>query len=95
MTKKLEIYVCTNLRASGRSCSGHAKGQCGADVLKALRSQVAVKKGEIVVRESVCMGFCAKGPNLKVMGGDFHHGVKPHDAALIIAEALKLKPPKP
>lgn len=94
MSKKLEIYVCTNLRVSGRSCAGHAAGQCGADVLKALRSQLGVKKGEIVVRDSVCMGHCDKGPNVKIMGGDFHHGVKPADVALIIAEALKLKPPK-
>ena len=95
MTQKPELYVCTNLRISGRSCAGHAAGACGADVLKALRLEPAVKSGEVIVHDSVCMGYCTKGPNVKIMGSDFRHGVKPGDAKSLIDDALKLKPSKP
>lgn len=85
MTKKPEIYVCTNLRMSGASCAG----QGAHDVLKALRARPAVLGGDVSVRDSVCMGYCGKGPNVKIMGGDFHHGVAPDDAESLIVEALK------
>lgn len=84
MSKKPEIYICTNLRLSGGSCSS----QGAFEVLKALRAEAAVKQGDVVVHESVCMGYCGQGPNLKVMGGDFHHGVTPAEVPRLIAEAV-------
>ena len=85
MTKKPEIYVCTNLRLSGKSCAGHG----ASGVLKALRREAAVKDGDVVVRESVCMGYCGEGPNVKILGGAFHHGVAPTAAGGLVVEALK------
>lgn len=87
MPKLPEIFVCTNLRLSGKSCVG----QGAHDVLKALRQCKAVLDGQVMVRESVCMGYCGEGPNIKVMGGDFHHGVTPESAESLVAEALAVK----
>lgn len=86
MTQKPEIFVCTNLRLSGASCAGRG----GYDVLKALRMDDAVKNGDVSVRESVCMGYCTKGPNAKIMGGTFHHALALEDAAMLVAEAKAL-----
>jgi NADH:ubiquinone oxidoreductase subunit E len=85
MTKKPVIYVCTNLRLSGGSCSGQGANA----VLKALRAQDAVKDGRVEVRQSVCMGYCGEGPNVKIMGGAFHHEVQPEDAESLVDKALK------
>lgn len=84
MVNQLKIYVCTNLRLSDGSCSG----QGSFEVLKALRAQPEVKDGTIAVLESVCMGYCGEGPNVKILGGDFYHAVKPADAAKLVAEAM-------
>lgn len=85
MSEKPQIYVCTNLRLSGTSCSG----QGAAAVLKALRRDPAVKNGDVAVSESVCMGYCGEGPNVKILGGDFHHGVMPTAAGDLVREALE------
>lgn len=94
MTKKPQIYACTNLRIGGRSCAGQAHGQAlgqGAfDVIKALRLAAARTGDAVDVKDSVCMGYCQDGPNVKVLGGSFHHGVTPEDAQSIIDEALAL-----
>lgn len=84
MTNPFKIYVCTNLRLSGGSCSG----QGAFEVLKALRAQPEVKDGTVLVLESICMGYCGEGPNVKIIGGDFYHDVKPGDAARLVAAAM-------
>lgn len=89
MAKNPTIYVCTNLRMSGSSCSG----QGAKNVLKALQLQadrVAGEQVKVEVKISVCMGYCTEGPNVKVMGGKFYHHVKPEDADKIVADAQKL-----
>lgn len=68
---------------SGGSCAG----QGAHKVLKALRASDAVRSGEVEVRESVCLGYCGEGPNVKVMGGAFHHGVGPEGVPALISEA--------
>lgn len=85
MNTKPEIYVCTNLRLSGASCAGRGS----FDVLKALRQQPHVEDGSVVVRDSVCMGYCGEGPNAKIIGAAFHHGVAPTDAERLVLDALK------
>ncbi|MBF0247544.1 MAG: (2Fe-2S) ferredoxin domain-containing protein [Alphaproteobacteria bacterium] len=77
------IYVCTNLRVSGASCAGRG----GGDILKALHAEAKARGGAVVVKSSVCMGHCAKGPNVKIRGGGFHHEVRPGDAAALVAAA--------
>jgi len=83
MTYPVKIYVCTNLQLSRGSCSG----QGAFEVLKALRAQPEVKDGTVLVLESVCMGYCGEGPNVKIIGGNFYHAVKPSDAAGLVAAA--------
>jgi NADH:ubiquinone oxidoreductase subunit E len=90
MSQKPEIFVCTNLRLSGGSCSG--QGALG--VLKALRRQAAVKDKRVTVKESVCMGYCGRGPNVKIMGGNFHHDVSPDAAEALVIEAIKCRTAK-
>ncbi|MCR4377124.1 MAG: (2Fe-2S) ferredoxin domain-containing protein [Rhodospirillales bacterium] len=84
MTNPVKIYVCTNLQFSSRSCSG----QGAFEVLKALRAQPEVKDGTVSVLESVCMGYCGDGPNVKIIGGGFYHAVKPSDAVGLVAAAM-------
>jgi len=88
------IYVCTNLRMSGNSCAN----QKSKDILKALQSRAderALAGGPMVkVRPSVCMGYCGEGPNVKIIGGDFHHSVKMDDVEAILDEAEKPRKPE-
>ena len=84
MANQLKIFVCTNLRLSGGSCSG----QGALEVLRALRAEPEVKNGTVAVLESVCMGYCGEGPNVKILGGDFYHDVKPANVAKLVAEAM-------
>lgn len=85
------VYVCTNLRMSGNSCANQKARQ----VLKVMQSRAderALAGDELVlVKPSVCMGYCGDGPNVKIIGGDFHHGVGLDDVESILDEAQKLK----
>lgn len=91
MTGKPEIYVCTNLRMSGASCAG----QGAHEVLKALRQCARVKDGTVRVAQSVCMGYCGQGPNVKVMGGDFYREQSPGDAEALLDAAIEARKPGP
>lgn len=84
MSHKPKIYVCTNLRISGKSCAS----QGAAKVLAALGREPAVQDGRVQVLDSVCMGYCGEGPNVKIIGGGFHHGAQAEDAAALVTEAL-------
>lgn len=90
--KPATVYVCTNLRMSGNSCAGHKS----KSVLKALQSRAderALAGGALVhVCPSVCMGYCTEGPNVKIIGGSFHHGVSIEDIDKILDEAQTPKP---
>lgn len=44
----------------------------------------------VSVKESVCMGHCANGPNVKIIGGDFYHHVEPEQIDTILDDAEKL-----
>ena len=91
MTAKPEIYVCTNLRMSGASCAGRGSHE----VLKALRQCPRVQDGAVAARESVCMGYCDQGPNVKVLGGDFYHEQAPGNAEALVDAAIAARPPDP
>jgi len=81
------VYVCTNLRMSGSSCANRKS----KEVLKALQARAdarALVGGPLVaVRPSVCMGYCGDGPNIKIMGGEFFHGVRLEDVDTVLDEA--------
>jgi len=86
------VYVCTNLRMSGNSCAN----QKSNSVLKALQKRAderALDGGALVtVRSSVCMGYCTKGPNVKIIGGDFLHGVQLDDLDTVLDAAERTAP---
>lgn len=89
MSKQPEIYVCTNLRMSGASCAGRGSH----DVLGALRKCTRAQDGTVSVRETVCLGYCDQGPNVKVMGGEFYHEQSPDDAEALLDAAVAARPP--
>jgi len=62
----------------------------GGAVFQALSKRAQARGGTVLVLDSMCMGYCGAGPNVKIYGGEFYHGVKPEDADRILdaAEAL-------
>lgn len=88
MSKKPEIFVCTNQRAGGAFCM-----QSGKATFLALAKRAKERGGAVKVNTSVCMGYCAKGPNVKILGGDFYHAVtnKDLDKILDAAEAQAIE----
>lgn len=64
--------------------------QGGKATYQALAKRAKARGDKVKVNTSVCMGYCAKGPNVKVLGGDFFHRVtdKDLDGILDAAEAL-------
>lgn len=85
MSKQSEVFVCINKRAGGAACMLH-----GVSIYRALRQRAAERGGVVKVSTSVCMGYCGEGPNAKILGGDFFHGVSVEDLDKILnaAEAL-------
>ena len=85
--KAARVFVCTNLRLSGQSCASRESKA----VLKALqnRADERVLDGHplVEVKQSVCMGYCGEGPNVKIIGGDFFHGVGESDLDAILDAA--------
>ncbi|MCK5576356.1 MAG: (2Fe-2S) ferredoxin domain-containing protein [Sphingomonadales bacterium] len=64
--------------------------QGGKATYQALAKRATLRGDIVKVNASVCMGYCAKGPNVKILGGDFFHRVtdKDLDHILDAAEAL-------
>ncbi|MEG3619260.1 (2Fe-2S) ferredoxin domain-containing protein [Magnetovibrio sp. PR-2] len=87
---KVSVFVCTNLRMSGNSCAG---SQSKA-LLKAMQDRADARTLDdhplISVKESVCMGYCGEGPNVKIIGGDFYHEVELDQIDAILDDAEKL-----
>ena len=72
MNKTLKIFMCGNQRAGGAGCiSPGAK-----DVLSALIEQASARPENIEVVQITCMGYCEKGPNVKIKGGAYFHKVQ-------------------
>lgn len=76
------LFVCTNRRLG-------ATGSCAAggsvDLVAALRAELSRQSLHWQVAESVCLGHCADGPNLKAApGGPLLGKCRAGDAAAII-----------
>ncbi len=67
-----QLIVCINLRPFAGEPSCAARGSRAlADYLE----QEIVHRGlDISVRRVVCLGHCARGPNVRIAGGQFIHG---------------------
>lgn len=85
--KHARVFVCTNLRMSGKSCAG----QSSKKILKALQNRADERALDghplVEVKSSVCMGYCGDGPNIKIIGGGFHHSVGEGHLDTILDEA--------
>jgi NADH:ubiquinone oxidoreductase subunit E len=65
------ITVCVNRRLSGRaSCAAR-----GSETLAQALENIALSQPNLRIMRLPCMGACEEGPNIKVVGGDFYHGV--------------------
>ena len=75
------ISVC-----AGAGCHAVESGA----VVSALRGEAAKQGRTLDVKATGCHGFCEKGPNVLVTPGDIcHFGVRPQDAAGIVAGTAK------
>ncbi|MBI5166032.1 MAG: (2Fe-2S) ferredoxin domain-containing protein [Magnetospirillum sp.] len=81
-----ELYVCRHLR-------WHMDASCangGADLLvEALHRELAARGLDWAVIDSVCLGYCAMGPNIKARGGPLLHHCKASKAADIVDRLLR------
>ena len=85
--KKREIFICINKRAGGAACIG----QGAIDALRALMSEAKDRGNKVKIKRNVCMGYCSQGPNVKILGGPFHHEVTVDDVDRILDLALHAK----
>jgi len=85
------VYVCTNMRMGGNSCANQ-KSKAVLRALQVRADERALAGGALVaVRPSVCMGYCDEGPNVKIMGGAFHHEVRVEDVDKVLDDAQSVK----
>ena len=72
-TGRPTVTVCINDRDErfAPCCGRHG----GPDIVAALRAAVAARGLDVGVQTIMCLGLCAKGPNLRVApsGSLFHH----------------------
>lgn len=62
---KCHLFVCTNIRDSGRAaCGDHGT----ADLKATIKAEISNRgwKGTVRVSESGCLGVCEEGPNIMV-----------------------------
>ena len=87
MKKNKRVYVCIN-KKGGKACIGPKS----REVFRALRERAkerAEQGGvEVEVERMVCMGYCDKGPNVKILGGPFFHEVDPDNVDKILDEVI-------
>ena len=72
--------MCGNRRAGGAGCMS----QGALKVFKTLNERAKARGGHVTIIKSVCMGYCGEGPNVKIRGGAFFHGVTPEDVEGIL-----------
>ena len=77
-SEMVKIFVCTNKRdvTTGQPSCG---GRGSLKLVELLRREIETRDLRIEVKTSVCFGHCAKGPNVKVAGQPFRHGLHEQD----------------
>lgn len=66
-----KVFVCTNFRPFSGQPSCAFRGS--EKLMEFLKEEVKLRKLDIVIESSVCLGHCPRGPNIKPAGGDFIH----------------------
>jgi NADH:ubiquinone oxidoreductase subunit E len=83
-----KILVCVNYRANPDQPSCAARGS--KELARCLEEELANHEISIKVEHADCLGYCDKGPNLKLSpeGRFFHHGSK-REITAILSELKK------
>ena len=78
-----KILVCINHRANPNTPSCHARGS--QQVLAQLSLQLKQENIKIAVEKVQCLGYCDKGPNVRLVpNGRFFHNVTSESLTEII-----------
>jgi len=89
--KQATVYVCTNLRTGRNSCAQRKSKAILGALQSRCDAQVKTGGAWVEVLDSVCMGYCDDGPNVKIVGGALLHGVGVDDVDAILHAAETIK----
>lgn len=79
------IIVCVNHRSNPNQPSCGARG--GTNIADYIEYEVNKNQLQLAVERFYCLGFCERGPNLKIAPeGRFIHGVKIEELPNLIRE---------
>lgn len=79
------IIVCVNHRANPNQPSCGARG--GIELADLVEKEISRLGLNIRMERFKCLGFCDRGPNLKIApDGRFIYGAKPEDIPILIQE---------
>jgi NADH:ubiquinone oxidoreductase subunit E len=80
-----KIIVCVNYRANPDQPSCAARGS--KEIAKCLQAEISKRKLGVMVEQIHCMGFCDKGPNVRLVpGGRFFHELTLQDIPQVMTE---------
>lgn len=83
------IRVCVNFRSNPNQPSCAARG---SELIVRCLQQACTEQEHplptLIIERSVCLGYCALGPNLRLPNGEVWHEIRPEDTASILAAAL-------
>lgn len=81
-----KILVCTNYRVNPNFPSCHARESKA--LVAHLSLQLVQQKINLIAEESQCLGYCAVGPNVRLIpNGRFFHHVTENSLAEIVTAA--------
>ena len=82
------IIVCVNHRSNPNQPSCGARG--GTDIADYIEREVSNNQLQLTVERFNCLGFCERGPNLKLVPeGRFMYGVRIEELPVLISELSK------
>jgi NADH:ubiquinone oxidoreductase subunit E len=85
-TEKI-VTVCVNYRSNPEAPSCAARG--GVEIADALAAAIDARNLPVTVERFHCLGFCDRGPNLKLSpGGGFCYGVRIEDMPQLLEQIV-------
>ena len=83
-TKWMRVVVCVNrMRGPSGRCCGLS---VGPEIAEALEAGVRDRGLKVDIDRIVCLGKCAEGPNLRIVGNEFKTGLSPDDVPDLLDE---------
>ncbi len=77
-----ELLICVNQRPRSVSCGGRDS----AVIATAIEVGIAERGLDIEVLRIHCLGRCELGPNLRLIGKEFHHRVRLEEVDVLLDE---------